>query len=276
MNSPRAASLSPDALAVLFARLCLAAGPIAMEVLAREDQGARLKNDKSPVTEADERIEALLIDELSRLLPQYPCIAEESSARGETPAQSGAFILIDPLDGTREFVARRPEFTLNIALIENGAPTAGAVYAPALGEMWFAGASAFHVEAAPGAGLPPRAEWRRLQARPAPKDGLVALVSRSHLDAETETFLARLPIKGRSDAGSSLKFCRIAEGLADVYPRFGPTHEWDTAAGDAVLRAAGGAVLTPGGAPLLYGKAAQSYRNGPYVAVGDPLLRRFC
>lgn len=265
-----------DALALIFARLCLAAGPIAMEVFARDDQGARLKDDRSPVTEADERVEAFLIGELNRLLPQYPCIAEESSARGETPSQSGAFILIDPLDGTREFVARRPEFTINIALVEDGAPTAGAVYAPALSEMWFAGSTAYRLKAAPGAPMPPQAAWRPLRTRAAPEDGLVALVSRSHFDAETEGFLARLPVKARADAGSSLKFCRIAEGVADIYPRFGPTHEWDTAAADAVLRGAGGAVLTPGGAPLVYGKKAQNYRNGPYIAVGDPALARFC
>ncbi len=263
-----------SAVAILFARLCLAAGPLAMAVFSREDQGARLKSDASPVTEADEAVEAFLLGELSRLTPQAPCIAEESAARGETPAQQGAFILIDPLDGTREFIARRREFTINIALIEQGEPRAGAVYAPALGELWFAGQAAFHVAAEPGAPLPEPAQWRRLATRPAPKDGLAAMVSVSHFDAETKEFLERLPIKAQLQAGSSLKFCRIAEGLADVYPRFGPTHEWDTAAGDAVLRAAGGAVLTPQGAPLAYGKAAQNYRNGPYVACGDKALAR--
>ena len=202
-------------------------------------------------------------------MPQAPCIAEESAARGETPAQRGAFILIDPLDGTREFIARRPEFTINIALIEQGSPTAGAVYAPASSELWFAGEAAFHVVAKPGAPLPPEPDWRRLATRAAPADGLTAMVSISHFDPETAAFLARLPIKAQMQAGSSLKFCRIAEGLADIYPRFGPTHEWDTAAGDAVLRAAGGAVLTPQGAPFPYGKAAQNYLNGPYVACGD-------
>jgi len=263
----------PDALALLFAGLCVAAGVIAVEVFARAEIAARVKNDASPVTEADERIEAFLLAELSRRLPNLPLIAEERSARGETPAQTGAFLLIDPLDGTREFVARRPEFTLNIAFVENGAPRAGAVYAPALGELWFAGAKAFFAEAAPGGPLPARENWRPLHTRPRPKDGLTALVSRSHFDAQTEGFLAREKIKERIDAGSSLKFCRLAEGVADVYPRFGPTMEWDTAAGDAVLRAAGGVVLTPDGAPFLYGKAAQNYRNGPFIAYGDPASR---
>jgi 3'(2'), 5'-bisphosphate nucleotidase len=264
-----------SAVAILFAELCLAAGPLAMEVFNREDHGARLKSDASPVTEADEAVESFLLSELKRLMPGAPCIAEESAARGETPAQRGAFILIDPLDGTREFIARRPEFTINIALVEKGVPRSGAVYAPALGELWFAGETAFHVVAEPGAALPEEAKWRRLATRPEPQDGLVAMASISHFDAETEAFLRRLPIKTRTQAGSSLKFCRVAEGLADVYPRFGPTHEWDTAAGDAVLRAAGGVVLTPQGAALAYGKASQNYLNGPYVACGDKALARF-
>ena len=274
-EAPLAPPYERAAVAILFAKLCLAAGPLAMAVFSREDQGARLKNDASPVTEADEAVESFLIGELSRRMPQAPCIAEESAARGETPAQQGAFILIDPLDGTREFIARRLEFTINIALIEEGRPRAGAVFAPALGELWFAGEAAFHVAAAPGAPLPPEAEWRRLATRRAPQEGLVAMASLSHFDAETAAFLARLPIKAQKQAGSSLKFCRIAEGQADVYPRFGPTHEWDTAAGDAVLRAAGGAVLTPQGAPLVYGKAAQSYCNGPYIACGDRSISSF-
>jgi 3'(2'), 5'-bisphosphate nucleotidase len=270
MSAQDSTPRDPDARALLFARLCVAAGAIAMEVFARRAIEARVKNDSSPVTEADERIEAFLLAELSRRLPGLPLIAEERAARGETPAQTGTFLLIDPLDGTREFLARRPEFTVNIALIENGAPRAGAVYAPALGELWFAGATAFFVAAAPGLPLPPRQNWLPLRTRPRPDDGMTALVSRSHFDARTESFLAREKIKDRIEAGSSLKFCRLAEGVADIYPRFGPTMEWDTAAGDAVLRAAGGVALTPEGAPLLYGKAAQDYRNGPFIAYGDP------
>jgi 3'(2'), 5'-bisphosphate nucleotidase len=269
MSAPNAPQ-DPDAYAKLFAGLCVAAGAIAMEVFARGAIEARLKNDASPVTEADERIEAFLLTKLSGYLPGLPLIAEERAACGATPTQTGAFLLIDPLDGTREFLARRPEYTVNIALIENGAPRAGAVYAPALGEVWFGGAAAFLVAAAPGAPLPPRESWRRLHTRPRPDAGLTALVSRSHFDARTESFLMHEGIKERIETGSSLKFCRLAEGVADIYPRFGPTMEWDTAAGDALLRAAGGVVLTPEGAPLLYGKAAQEYRNGPFIAFGDP------
>jgi 3'(2'), 5'-bisphosphate nucleotidase len=270
MRTQSPSPASRDRLAQLFAELCLSAGPMAMEVFAGQEITSLLKSDASPVTEADERIEAFLLQEFSRRLPQLPVIAEERAARGETVRQSSAFLLIDPLDGTREFLARRPEFTINIALIEDATPRAGAVYAPALGELWFGGASAFYVKARPGTPLPAPEHWRPLRTRPRPKDGFVALVSRSHSDAETEAFLARLQIKERVDVGSSLKFCRLAEGVADIYPRFGPTMEWDTAAGDAVLRAAGGAVLTPAGAPFLYGKANQNYRNGPFVAYGDP------
>jgi 3'(2'), 5'-bisphosphate nucleotidase len=259
-----------DALSELFAELCVAAGAIIMKVFSAENIGARIKSDNSPVSDADEQAEAFLLTELSRRLPHLPLIAEESSSRGETPAQKGAFLLIDPLDGTREFIARRPEFTVNIGLIESETPRAGAVYAPALGELWFAGGKAFFARVAPGGPLPARESWLPLHTRRRPADGATALVSRSHLDAETEAFLAKQNIKETKDAGSSLKFCRLAQGVADIYPRFGPTMEWDTAAGDAVLRAAGGVVVTPAGGPFLYGKAAQNYRNGPFVAFGDP------
>jgi 3'(2'), 5'-bisphosphate nucleotidase len=149
-------------------------------------------------------------------------------------------------------------------------PVAGAVYAPNLGRLWFAGAMARACDAAPGSPLPPASQWLALRSRAAPQGGLVALASRSRGDAAAEDFLARLPIAERRPAGSSLKFCLIAEGLADIYPRFDRTMEWDSAAGDAILRAAGGVVLTPDGDPLRYGKAADGYANGPFVAWGDP------
>ena len=175
---------------------------------------------------------------------------------------------MDPLDGTREFLAGNGEFTINVALIESGAPIAGAVYAPAIGRLWVGGDTAFACEARLGAELPDEGSRRRIQTRRAPAS-LVALVSRSHLDPKSDSFLKGLPIGETRFAGSSLKFCLIAEGLGDVYPRFAPTMEWDTAAGDAVLRAAGGAVLDPSGRPLLYGKAESGLRNGPFIAWGD-------
>jgi 3'(2'), 5'-bisphosphate nucleotidase len=256
--------------AKLFARLVVAAGALAMETLARPRIAARLKSDQSPVSEADERIEAYLLAELSRALPGVPVIAEEAAARGETPPCADAFLLIDPIDGTREFIARSTEFSVNVALVTRGTPVAGAIFAPAQGRVWFAGTQSFAAAAAPGAALAPEQEWRPLKTRRPPPDGLTALVSKSHLVEATERFLSRLPLGARLPMGSSIKFCRIAEGEADVYPRFGRTMEWDTAAVDAILRAAGGATLDPDGAALRYGKAEAHYRNGPFVAWGDP------
>lgn len=256
-----------DACAQAFARIALAAGAAVMEVYA-SDCAARAKADSSPVTDADERAEAIILAGLKRQFPDLPVIAEESVAHGIVPPCGSRFILVDPVDGTREFLARNGEFTVNIALVDAHTPIAGVVYAPALSKVWFGGAAAFACAAAPGGDLPPQAEWRRIAARRAGAEGLVALCSRSHGDARTEDFLAGHRIARRVSAGSSLKFCLIAEGEADVYPRFGPTMEWDIAAGEAVLRAAGGRVLGPGGAPLVYGKAGEHFRNGSFVAWG--------
>jgi 3'(2'),5'-bisphosphate nucleotidase len=238
-----------------------------MEEYAR-DASSRSKADGSPVTAADERAEEIIRDRLLQWAPSIPMIGEEGVAAG-APLEVGAlFFLVDPLDGTKEFIARNGEFTVNVALIASGAPIAGAVYAPASHRLWFAGDVAYFCETPAGEEIPDPRQWRRLRTRPAPAR-LVALASRSHGDAQTETFLARLPIAERKSAGSSLKFCLIAEGGADVYPRFAPTMEWDTAAGDAVLRAAGGIVLDAAHAPLAYGKVATGLRNGGFVAWGD-------
>lgn len=257
-----------DEAAELLARVALAAGPAVMAVYC-QDAEARAKSDGSPVTAADERAEAAIRDRLAAWAAPIPIVAEEATAAGAPIVVADRFVLVDPLDGTREFLARNGEFTINVALIERGAPIAGAVYAPAIGRLWFAGARAFVCDAPVGADLPPPDAWRPLRARAAPA-ALTALASRSHGDAATEAFLCSLPIEARRSAGSSLKFCVIAEGEGDVYPRFGPTMEWDTAAGDAVLRASGGATLSVDGGPLLYGKLAAGLRNGGFVAWGDP------
>ncbi|MGJ0506731.1 MAG: 3'(2'),5'-bisphosphate nucleotidase CysQ family protein [Methylocystis sp.] len=270
MSHPHATPAERLRLSRLFGDLVAGAGALAMEALARPRIASHLKTDNSPVTEADERVEAFLLAAFARDLPGLPIIAEEQTARGDVPAHGDAFLLIDPIDGTREFLARSTEFTINVALVLDAAPIVGAVAAPAQGRVWFAGAESFVAEAAPGSALPAPQDWRRLRTRRPPPAGLTALVSKSHLDPQTLAFISRMPIAERMSVGSSLKFCAIAEGLADVYPRFGPTMEWDTAAGDAVLRAAGGVVLDPAGAPLLYNKAAAQYRNGPFVAWGDP------
>jgi 3'(2'), 5'-bisphosphate nucleotidase len=256
-----------DQIACFLAKAALAAGPAVMEEYERGCEVAS-KEDGSPVTSADHRAEAIICERLASIVPMPPVCAEESMAAGAQPTLAQRFLLVDPLDGTREFLAGNGEFTINVALIEGSAPIAGAVYAPAIGRLWAGGEAAFACEARPGAELPDEGSRRRIQVRRAPPS-LIAFASRSHLDAQSDSFLKGLPIGETRFAGSSLKFCLIAEGLGDVYPRFAPTMEWDTAAGDAVLRAAGGVVRDPSGRPLLYGKAGSGLRNGPFIAWGD-------
>jgi len=249
----------------------LAGGDEIMAVYA-EDFAVERKGDQSPVTEADRRAEAVILDHLSRLLPGVPVVAEEAMAEGHVPKLHGdSFVLVDPLDGTREFVARNGEFTVNIGIIEAGVPAAGVVYAPALGLIYagVVGAGAGMARVVDGKA----ADWRPAKVREIPPEGMTVLASRSHCGPETEDLLARLPVAERISAGSSLKFCRLAEGVADFYPRFGPTMEWDTAAADAVLRAAGGRVVTLDGSPLVYGKrgvgGGKDFANPWFLAVGS-------
>jgi 3'(2'), 5'-bisphosphate nucleotidase len=258
---------SRDEIGLFLAKATLAAGPAVMEEYERGCSVAS-KADGSPVTSADHRAEVIICECLASMAPKLPVCAEEAVAAGGQAQVAERFLLVDPLDGTREFLANNGEFTINVALIERGAPIAGAVYAPAIGRLCVGGETAFTCEAPAGADLPDEGSRRRIRARRAPAS-LTAFASRSHLDAESDAFLKRLPIGETRFAGSSLKFCLIAEGLGDVYPRFAPTMEWDTAAGDAVLRAAGGGVLDPSGRPLLYGKAEGGLRNGPFIAWGD-------
>ncbi len=262
------APIDQDAIAEIFAEIALEAAVAVMAVYA-SDSHARRKPDKSPVCDADEYAEAIILGRLAERLPSFPVLAEEAAAHGKKTVAGSTFILVDPVDGTREFLNHNGEFTINIGLIVDGAPLAGVVYAPALAQLWIGGATATSCTVEPGEALPPRAQRREIHVRAAPSEGLTALESRSHSDPETEAFLAQLPIRERRTAGSSLKFCAVAEGDADVYPRFGQTMEWDTAAGDAVLRAAGGIVLDGAHLPLQYGKAGAQFRNGPFVAWGD-------
>jgi 3'(2'), 5'-bisphosphate nucleotidase len=258
---------SRDEIALFLAKATLAAGPAVMEEYERGCDVAS-KADGSPVTSADRRAEVIICERLASIAPKLPVCAEEAVAAGGRAQVAERFLLVDPLDGTREFLAGNGEFTINVALIEKGAPIAGAVYAPAIGRLWVGGETAFTCDVAAGAALPGEGSRRRIRTRRAPTS-LIAFASRSHLEAESDAFLKRLPVGETRFAGSSLKFCLIAEGLGDVYPRFAPTMEWDTAAGDAVLRAAGGGVLDPSGRPLLYGKAEGGLRNGPFIAWGD-------
>ncbi len=222
-----------------------------------------LKGDGSPASLADTASEALILAALARHWPDIPVVAEES-AYDRPPAD--LFFLVDPLDGTKDFLAGNREYSVNIGLVEGNRPVAAALAAPGLGRVWGAGATAF--EAAIVAGRP--GPHRAIGVRPAPADGLVALVSSRHGDVETEACLSRLPVGARRGAASALKFCLIASGEADIYVRCGPTMEWDTAAGDHVLTSAGGCVVVPSGAAITYGHHARHYRNGPFAALGDP------
>ncbi len=269
----RAPSRDPerDALARAFADIASRAGAEVMRIYAT-DFDVRRKTDRSPVCDADDAAEAVILEALAAVVPGVPVIAEEAMAAGLGPADCGTrFILVDPLDGTKEFINRRDEFTVNIALVEAGRPVVGCVYAPALRRMHIGGGIAQAADVAAGQSAS-SAAWERVETRAYAADGLDAVVSRSHLDDATEQFLGQIPVRGRVSAGSSLKFCRVAEGVADVYPRFGPTMEWDVAAGHAVLEAAGGRVVTPEGAPFVYGKEADGLRNGPFIAWGREAL----
>lgn len=214
------------------------------------------KSDTSPVTEADQRAEAVILAGLKAHCPAIPVVAEEEAAAGRVPdVSAGRFFLVDPLDGTKEFINRRADYTVNIALIENGVPVAGVVCAPARGMIW-RGYNDGSIACAEKAALSDAleiGEWRPMGCR-APVAPPTIVASRSHVTPETTAFLDRFPGSECVSIGSSLKFCLVAQGEADIYPRFGPTMEWDTAAGDAVLRAAGGMTRTLDGKPLAYGR----------------------
>jgi 3'(2'), 5'-bisphosphate nucleotidase len=228
------------------------------------------KSDSSPVTEADERAETIILAGLKAAFPDIPVVAEEAAAAGHIPdVEGGRFFLVDPLDGTKEFINRRDDFTVNIALIENGVPTVGVVYAPAKSVAYTGAAGeAFKLSISDDLKILSR---DKIGCRPC-ADAITAVASRSHNSPETEAFLAEKGVASTKSVGSSLKFCLLAEGEADVYPRFGRTMEWDTAAGDAVLRAAGGVTLDIDGAPFRYGKTRQTFdcdfANGHFIAWG--------
>ena len=255
--------------------IMLAAGAEIMRIYAT-DFAVSGKADHSPVTEADQRAEAIILAGLAKIAPDIPIVAEEEAAAGRVPATARRFFLVDPLDGTKEFISKNGEFTVNIALIEDGEPIQGAVFAPAIGKLyWGARGEGAYVadvkDGVLGASKPIRVRL------PAP-EGLSAIGSRSHGGAETQAYLEAFTVRDFVSAGSSLKFCLIAEGTADIYPRMGRTMEWDTAAGDAVLRAAGGRVETLERSALVYGKRDQpgesDFANPHFVAFGDTSIGR--
>ncbi|MGE0698031.1 MAG: 3'(2'),5'-bisphosphate nucleotidase CysQ [Hyphomicrobiaceae bacterium] len=236
------------------------------------------KADLSPVTVADREAEEILLAALASIAPDIPVIAEEAVSEGRIPSIGGTFFLVDPLDGTKEFINKRGEFTVNVALIHAGRPVLGLVYAPALSELYatLAPGEAGMATVAPSSGVSDitGCGFRRIRVRAPDPSALTAVASRSHMTPETEAFLARYAISERRDSGSSLKFCAIARGDADLYPRLAPTMEWDIAAGHAVLAAAGGAVTDPDGGPFPYGKARAGFLNGHFVAWGAPMPLR--
>ncbi len=263
--TPAQAAAALDALTAIVAR----ASAIILEV-AEGGLSHRLKGDRSPVTAADEASEAAILEGLAQVLPGVPVVAEEMTAKGKVPALHGSFILVDPLDGTKEFIAGRDEYTVNIAVVSGGVPIAGVISAPKRGDLWrgVVGIKAEHLHLTPtGAD-----RARPIKARRWPAQAPVAVVSRSHYDPATDAFLSRLPPVTHDSSGSSIKFCRIAEGVADVYPRLGTTCEWDIAAGHAIVAAAGGIVTTPEGTPLSYGRAAANFRVPSFIAWGDPAM----
>jgi 3'(2'), 5'-bisphosphate nucleotidase len=253
----------------------LAAGRIEMRHYTAGVEVER-KADSSPVTAADREAEAVILEGLWSAARGIPVVAEESMSLGAAPAGGTTFFLVDPLDGTREFIDKSGEFTINIGLIVGEAPMFGMIYAPALELLYVTLGSDCAVETrlAPDSSATCLADCALSELRTREPDlkALMALESRSHRTSATESFLTRYPIADSRKAGSSLKFCIIARGDADLYPRLGPTKEWDTAAGQAILAAAGGVVTTLDGASLGYGKVDRDYLNPDFVAWGRRFL----
>jgi 3'(2'), 5'-bisphosphate nucleotidase len=266
-------SMTEQDLLELMIRAAISAGRAAFQVYQGHFE-VQLKADDSPVTAADHAAERIILESLGRHAPELPIIAEEQVALGRVPQHGMNFLLVDPLDGTREFIKRNGEFTVNIALVRDGSPVLGVVYAPAISAL-FAG-NVLTGKAWRSGQAPDAAEAARepIKVRPVPAEGITVVASRSHRSPETDAYLAGYRVAQMVSVGSSLKFCKVAAGEADLYPRLGTTMEWDTAAGQAVLVAAGGRVLTDERSVLAYAKP--EYRNPWFVATGSadvlPLL----
>ena len=260
-------------LAEQITKTAIDAGVVIMDVYnAADGIDTGTKKDDSPVTIADQKAEELILKELAIAAPGVPVLAEESVCEGRIPELGDEFFLVDPLDGTKEFIKKGGDFTVNIALIVHGRPVMGVVYAPALKRIWVAEGpgSAWQADGVDvGADLPPVEARKPLKIAPVDESGVRAVASKSHRTPETDEFLARFNVKDLVSAGSSLKFCLVASGEADLYPRLGRTMEWDTGAGHAVVLAAGGRVLTLEGDDLTYGKKDRGYDNPYFVVYGD-------
>ncbi|MGU3492878.1 3'(2'),5'-bisphosphate nucleotidase CysQ [Xanthobacteraceae bacterium A53D] len=263
--------VTPEAVAFLaaLARIALDAGG-AIRRIEAAGIAARTKADKSLVTDADQAAEDLICPALRLLRPEVPIIAEEAMAAGCDTTTGPRFFLVDPLDGTREFISGNGEYTVNIALIENGTPAFGIVYAPAKG-LLYAGArgGAFRAERAPEDAVAPES-WTAIRCRPRPATGLKVAASRSHADPDTRALIDTLDVAECLSAGSALKFGLLAEGVVDLYPRLSPVMEWDSAAGHAVVMGAGGRIHRPDGSPLTYGHSQNGFKVNGFIAEGAP------
>ena len=244
-------------------RLALEAGDKIMEVYEGPDFDVAAKSDNSPVTAADLAADAVISAGLRASFPEITLITEEQAASHDLSAST--FLIVDPLDGTKEFVQRRGDFTVNIAYVENGVPLRGVVYAPAKGRLFYTRADGQTVEETGDFAKDRAGPAREIRVSDPDNGALMVVASKSHRDAATDAYIARYDVKDMTSAGSSLKFCLVATGEADLYPRLGPTMEWDTAAGDAVLRGAGGQVVRfDDHQPLAYGKAG--WKNPFFIA----------
>lgn len=255
--------MTHDSLIPVIRRLAIEAGEKIMEIYQSEDFDVKVKSDDSPVTAADEAADAIISTGLRAAFPDVMLVTEEQadshSTRGDT------FLIVDPLDGTKEFIHRRGEFTVNIALVEKGVPTRGVVYAPAKQRMFYTLADGQSVEETGDLNPDQAGPTRAIHVSDADNGALMVVASKSHRDQATDDYISKYNVKDMKSAGSSLKFCLVATGEADLYPRVGRTMEWDTAAGHAVLAGAGGQVVRfDDHSPLVYGKAG--YANPFFIA----------
>ena len=252
-----------DRLTSVIRRLALEAGDKIMEIYGAEDFEVRAKSDASPVTEADEAADALISAGLAAAFPDILIVTEEQAASHGASAER--FLIVDPLDGTKEFVKRRGDFTVNIAYVEHGVPLRGVVYAPAKGRLFYTDATGASVEETGEFAKDVPGPVHRIKVSEPDNAALMVVASKSHRDQATDDYIARYAVKDMTSAGSSLKFCLVAAGEADLYPRLGRTMEWDTAAADAVLRGAGGRMVRfDDHAEFTYGKPG--YENPFFIA----------
>ena len=258
-----------DRMCKVFRRLALEAGDRILEIYGQDDLGVRAKSDESPVTLADEAADEIISKGLRAEFPDTVLITEEQA--DSHSARAGSFIIVDPLDGTKEFIKRRGDFTVNIAYVENGVPVRGVVYAPARNRLFYTDASGQSVEESGALEKNMIGQLETISVSDPDNDALLVVASKSHRDQATDEYIGKYAVKDSKSAGSSLKFCLVATGEADIYPRLGRTMEWDTAAGHAVLAGAGGRVVRfDDHSPLTYGK--QGYENPFFIAYAPGVI----